>query len=84
MVTGGLGFIGSNFILHALERLPYVKIVNVDAELDGSNRNNLASIKNEPRYRFIKGNITNQKVVDKLVANSDMVFNFAEIGRAHV
>jgi dTDP-glucose 4,6-dehydratase len=77
LVTGGLGFIGSNFILHTLERLPSVKIVNVDAELDGSNRNNLASIKNEPRYRFIKGNITNQKLIDKLVANSDMVFNFA-------
>ena len=77
MVTGGLGFIGSNFILESITKFPNNQIVNIDAELDGSSQLNLVPIKKNPRYRFVKGNITNQKLVDKLVANSDLVFNFA-------
>lgn len=77
LVTGGLGFIGSNFILEAIARFPDAKIVNIDAEFDGSNHINLAPINKNPRYRFIKGNITNQKLIDKTVANTDLVFNFA-------
>ena len=77
LITGGLGFIGSNFILETITKFPNSKIVNVDAELDGSSHLNLASIKKNPRYRFVKGNITNRALVDKLVANTDLVFNFA-------
>lgn len=77
LVTGGLGFIGSNFILEIIAKFPDSKIVNVDAELDGSSQHNLTSIKKNPKYRFVKGNITNRALVDKLVANTDLVFNFA-------
>ena len=76
LVTGGLGFIGSNFILKVLEKYPKILITNIDACLDGSNLKNLAGIKNH-NYKFIHGNITNKSLVEKLVARSDTVFNFA-------
>lgn len=47
LVTGGLGFIGSNFILHTLEKYPDFKITNIDAGLPGSNVKNLARLKNK-------------------------------------
>ena len=46
IITGGLGFIGSNFILRILEKYPKFKIVNIDAELTGSNKSNLRGLKN--------------------------------------
>lgn len=76
LVTGGLGFIGSNFILEALKKYPNWKIVNADAKLLGSNPHNLDSINNK-NYKFVCGNITNQKLMDKLISNTDVVFNFA-------
>ena len=77
LVTGGLGFIGSNFILEALKRYPNWKIVNADAKLLGSNSQNLNSANNNKNYKFVHGNITNQKLMDKLISNADIVFNFA-------
>lgn len=77
LVTGGLGFIGSNFILHVLNKYPDFKIVNIDAELVGSNKENLSGLKNNKNYEFVKGNINNKKLVDKLISKSDVVFNFA-------
>jgi len=77
LVTGGLGFIGSNFILRVVEKFPKIKITNIDAELSGSNRQNLQAIKNNKNYLYIKGNITNSKLVEKLVARNDVVINFA-------
>lgn len=76
LVTGGLGFIGSNFILYIQENYPDIKIVNVDAKLEGSDEENLRHIKKR-NYRFVYGNIINQRLIDRLVANSDVVFNFA-------
>ena len=77
LVTGGLGFIGSNFILRVVEKFPKIKITNIDAELSGSNRQNLQTIKNNKNYLYVKGNITNRKLVEKLVAKNDIVINFA-------
>jgi len=76
LVTGGLGFIGSNFIIYIQENHPNIKITNIDAKLEGSNQANLRHIKKE-NYRFVYGNIMNQKLMDKLIAGSDAVFNFA-------
>lgn len=76
LVTGGLGFIGSNFILHAFSKNPHAKIINIDAGLSGSNPQNLSELKNK-NYRYVNGNITNQKLIEKLVSYSDMVINFA-------
>ena len=76
LVTGGLGFIGSNFILRILEKYPKYRITNVDACLEGSNPKNLLGIKNQ-NYKFVRGNITNKSLMVKLVSESDVVFNFA-------
>jgi len=77
LVTGGLGFIGSNFIIHVLKNYQNYEIINVDAELHGSNHDNLTEIKNDERYSFVKGNITNKKLIEELVSKCDCVVNFA-------
>src|SRR5947209_17032256 len=77
LVTGGLGFIGSNFILHVLKNYPKIKITNIDAELSGSNHYNLKEIENNQNYKYVKGNINNKKIIEKLVSRNDVVFNFA-------
>jgi|SRR3989344_3181791 len=77
LVTGGLGFIGSNFILHILKNHSEFTVVNVDAELYGSNHKNLEEIKNSGKYDFVKGTITDQKLMKKLVTNCDIIVNFA-------
>lgn len=76
LVTGGLGFIGSNFILHALQNHPDFVITNIDACLSGSNLQNITNLK-RPNYSFIKQNITNKKIIEKLIPNFDVVINFA-------
>jgi dTDP-glucose 4,6-dehydratase len=77
LVTGGLGFIGSNFILYLLKDNPKIKITNVDACLTGSNIKNLKELKNSKNYQFVKANINNQKKINELVSKNDIVVNFA-------
>ncbi len=77
LVTGGLGFIGSNFILKTLHENEGFDIVNVDAELAGSNIKNLSQVKNLENYEYVKGNITNRKLMEDLIKNCDVVINFA-------
>jgi dTDP-glucose 4,6-dehydratase len=77
IVTGGLGFIGSNFILQILEKYPKFKIVNIDAQLTGSNKKNLQSLKNNNNYQFIKSDINDTKVLEKYIPHCDVVINFA-------
>ena len=77
LVTGGLGFIGSNFILKILNENKEFEVINLDAELFGSNQKNLTSINKNERYEFVKGNITNRNLVEKLISRSDAIVNFA-------
>ena len=77
LVTGGLGFIGSNFILKLLNETDEFDIVNVDAELYGAEQKNLDSIKNHEKYEFVKGNITNKRLMEELISKCDAVVNFA-------
>ena len=76
LVTGGCGFIGSNFIETCFKNKKNLKIVNVDALLTGGNKKNLEKIKNSD-YRFVKGNICNKKLMEKLISNVDCIVNFA-------
>ena len=76
LVTGGLGFIGSNFIHNILKNRDW-EVVNVDAEFFGSSHHNLEGISNPKNYTFVKGNITNRKLMDELVSECDTVVNFA-------
>ena len=77
LVTGGLGFIGSNFILKLLDQNSDISILNIDAQLDGSNIKNLKNLENSNNYEFVKGNITNKKFMETQIEKCDAVVNFA-------
>jgi dTDP-glucose 4,6-dehydratase len=77
LVTGGAGFIGSNFIHHILRKYPKYNVINLDALSYAGNLENLKSLDGDARYRFIKGSVTDKKLVDSLMAESDVVVHFA-------
>jgi dTDP-glucose 4,6-dehydratase len=79
LVTGGLGFIGSNFIRMILEEQPDVHIWNLDAITYAGNPANLKEYEANPRYQFVKGNICNFELVDFLLRKHaiDHIINFA-------
>ena len=77
LVTGGAGFIGSNFIHYWLEKYQQDKIINLDALTYAGNLKNLESIKNNPQYTFVAGNIRNKTLVNDVMANTDWVVHFA-------
>ena len=77
LVTGGLGFIGSNFIHKILTENNDFEIINVDAELFAANHKNLSEIKNSDKYHFEKGSITNKKFIEEQITKCDAVINFA-------
>ena len=79
LVTGGCGFIGSNFIRLALESLPDASIINLDKLTYAGNLNNLADITDSPRYHLVKGDICDKKTIDSLFAQHkiDTIVHFA-------
>ncbi len=78
LVTGGAGFIGSNFIRHILQKYPDYQIVNYDKLTYAGNLDNLADLVKNPHYSFIQGDIADQTKVDEVLAQSfDAVVNFA-------
>lgn len=79
LVTGGCGFIGSNFVRLALQNLPAVRLINLDKLTYAGNPRNLIDIENDPRYRFVQGDICDSKLVSDLFAAEqiDTVVHFA-------
>ena len=77
LVTGGLGFIGSNFIHYIYENFQDYEIINLDAGLIGSNKQNLKQIENSERYQFFDGNINDKSLIEKIIPQVDGVINFA-------
>ena len=79
LVTGGLGFIGSNFIRHIFKKYPGYKIVNIDKMTYAGNPENLRDIENDSRYSFIKGDICDERLIDELISSEkpDAILNFA-------
>jgi len=77
LVTGGLGFIGSNFIRYVLSRHREVEVVNLDKMGIGSNPKNLEDLEGDERYRFVKGDLLDFDLVSRLVREVDAVVNFA-------
>ena len=76
LVTGGLGFIGSNFINYWISNHPDDYIVNVDKVTYAANFDNISEPDNR-NYRFVKADINDKKVMEELVASSDTIINFA-------
>ncbi len=77
LVTGGAGFIGSNFVRHVLATHPGDSVVNLDALTYAGNPENLRDVDADPRYRFVKGDIGDAPLVRDLVAGVDAVVHFA-------
>jgi dTDP-glucose 4,6-dehydratase len=79
LVTGGAGFIGGNFVKYMLNKYPDYKIICLDALTYAGNLETLADVMDNPQFKFIKGNIADQKVIFSLFEQEkpDIVVNFA-------
>jgi len=77
LITGGCGFIGSNFIKYMFKKHPAYKIVNLDKLTYCGNPDNLRDIERDLRYTFIKGDICDKKAVESAIKSCDAVVNFA-------
>ena len=76
LVTGGAGFIGSNFILYWIKNHPQDQIINFDDLTYAGNLENLVSVEKNPNYKFIKGNIAQPQEVDPVMEDIDIVVYF--------
>ncbi len=77
LVTGGCGFIGSNFVRHVLAARTGIEVVNLDALTYAGRRENLADVEGDGRYRFVHGDICDPEAVAQAMAGCDAVVNFA-------
>lgn len=77
LVTGGSGFIGSNFIRYMLNKYPSVEIINLDSLTYCGNPENLSDISATPQYKFVQGDICDKKLCRELMEKVDAVVNFA-------
>ncbi|MBD7968895.1 dTDP-glucose 4,6-dehydratase [Paenibacillus gallinarum] len=78
LVTGGAGFIGSNFVLYMLQQHPDYEIINVDSLTYAGNLENLKSIEHNPKHTFVKADITDAQAIEQLMQQDiDVVVNFA-------
>ena len=77
LVTGGAGFIGSNFIRWVLTHRPNVQVVNLDKLTYAGNRANLKELEGDPRYRFLQADVTDAEAVREALSGCDTVVHFA-------
>ena len=77
LVTGGAGFIGSNFILYWLKKYSQDKIINLDKLTYAGNLENLKTVEKNPNYEFVQGDICNSQLVDTLTEKTDVIVHFA-------
>ena len=77
LVTGGCGFIGSNFIRLVLDQYRDIRVVNLDKLTYCGNTENLKDIAGDNRYSFVKGDICDKAIVEDLVGDCDVIVNFA-------
>ncbi|KKQ28572.1 MAG: dTDP-glucose 4,6-dehydratase [Candidatus Levybacteria bacterium GW2011_GWA2_37_36] len=77
LVTGGAGFIGSNFIPYWMKNYPQDQIVNLDSLTYAGNLENIKKVEKNPNYKFIHGNICDLSIVDQAMKDVDMVVHFA-------
>lgn len=78
LVTGGAGFIGSNFIRYILKKYPEYEIINLDKLTYAGNLDNLKDIEGNERYEFVKGDVCDEKIVDEVLGKGvDAILNYA-------
>src|SRR3989338_8093650 len=77
LITGGAGFIGSNFIRHLLGRYPDCRLVNLDKLTYCGHIDNLRDVEKSMRYTFVKGYIAYRRIVEKLIRTCAVVVIFA-------
>ncbi|UCG79548.1 MAG: dTDP-glucose 4,6-dehydratase [Nitrospirota bacterium] len=77
LVTGGCGFIGSNFIRYMLNRYEDYEVINLDALTYAGNPYNLSDITENDRYTFVEGRIQDKDIINKMIMEVDWVINFA-------
>src|SRR3989338_7008999 len=77
LVTVGCGFIGSNFIRHILKKYPSYKVVNWDKLTYAGNPDNLRDVQANKNYTFVKGDISDRRLAEKLLPHCDCIVNFA-------
>ena len=79
IVTGGAGFIGSNFVHHMVNKYPDYEIINLDLLTYAGNLENLKPVEDKPNYKFVKGDIADRKFIFELFEKEkpDVVVNFA-------
>jgi len=77
LVTGGAGFIGSNFIHYILENYPQDKVINFDALTYAGNLENLKSLAGNPNYQFVHGDIMDTLLLEKIIPDIDVIVHFA-------
>lgn len=79
LVTGGAGFIGSNFVIYMLQQHPQYEIINVDALTYAGNLENLKSVEDNANYTFVKADIANKEAIEAIFAQHkiEVVVNFA-------
>jgi len=79
LITGGAGFIGSNFVKYMLKEHPEYEIINIDALTYAGNLENLKDVKDNPKYTFIKADIRDRKKIEEIFRNHEIttVVNFA-------
>jgi dTDP-glucose 4,6-dehydratase len=77
VITGGAGFIGSNFIHYMIEKYPQYTLINLDKLTYAGNLENLQEIDQHPNYTFVHGDICQKTVVERLMQDADAVVHFA-------
>lgn len=77
LITGGAGFIGSNFIHYLFEKYNDVEIINLDKLTYAGNLDNLKNLEQRANYKFVKGDICDSKIIEELMKDCDYVINFA-------
>ena len=77
LLTGGCGFIGSNFVRFVLRERPDYELINLDALTYSGNPENLADLESEPRYRFVQGDINDAELAESLAKEADAIVHMA-------
>lgn len=77
LITGGCGFIGSNFVRHILNKYPDYRIINLDALTYAGNKENLKGVEDDSRYSFVKGRVEDREILTDIIDDVDCVVHFA-------